>query len=55
MCDLNKAFGCSSHDIMSNKLSFYDVKGKELSTIKSYLTGKQQIVDINDKKILFSI
>ena len=44
--DLSKAFDTLDHSILINKLSYYGVSGSSLMWFKSYLCGRQQLVDI---------
>jgi hypothetical protein len=38
-CDLQKAFYCANHAILSKKGEFYGITGKFGDLIKSYLKG----------------
>jgi hypothetical protein len=46
-CDLEKAFDCVNHKILSDKLEFYGIKGKFLDLIQSFLQGRCQKVFVN--------
>ena len=45
--DLSKAFDTVRHDILINKLEYAGIRGRSLEWFKSYLTDRQQYVDIN--------
>ena len=43
-CDLHKAFDCTNHVVLLEKLKFYGVSGKFYNLVKSYLNGRYQKV-----------
>ncbi len=45
--DLQKAFDVVSHEILLKKLENFGIKNTELQWFKSYLTDRNQVVDIN--------
>jgi hypothetical protein len=47
LMDLSKAFDCLPHDILLDKLSFYDVSSHSVSLLKSYLTNRKQHIQIS--------
>jgi hypothetical protein len=49
-CDLQKAFDCVNHGVLSEKLKFYGETGKFYNLIKSYLDGRYQKVTVNYNK-----
>ena len=49
-CDLQKAFDTCQHSILLKKLSKIGVNGRELDWFESYLTNRQQYVQIGDCK-----
>ncbi|KAG8238803.1 hypothetical protein J437_LFUL018533 [Ladona fulva] len=46
LCDLTKAFDCVSHSILLEKLKCYGISGVKLSLFQSYLSQRQQCVEI---------
>ena len=44
--DLRKAFDTTDHSILSRKLHFLGIKGKELNWFENYLSGRTQVVDV---------
>ena len=47
--DLAKAFDTVNHELLLQKLEKYSIRGSILELIKSYLSGRQQKVKIDDK------
>ena len=48
--DLKKVFDTVDHQILLGKLEFYGIRGIPLTWIKSYLSNRQQFVNINNCK-----
>jgi hypothetical protein len=48
-CDLQKAFDCVNHDILSSKLRFYCIEGKLFDLLSSYLRNRYRKVQLNNK------
>ena len=48
--DLSKAFDTLNHDILLEKLCYYGIQNTELKLFKSYLSERQQFVDIEGTK-----
>ena len=53
--DLSKAFDTIDHHILLQKLNYYGFKDKSLALIHSYLTGRKQYVQYNDKQSIQSL
>lgn len=49
-CDLSKAFDVINTDILLNKLNFYGIRGTINKWFSSYLSNRNQYVQIDDKK-----
>lgn len=47
--DLTKAFDCVSHDVLCDKLSYYNFDPESILLIKSYLGDRSQYVSFNQK------
>jgi hypothetical protein len=50
-CDLAKASDCVNHDILIEKLKYYEVNETDIKWIKSSLPNRRQRVDINVNNI----
>lgn len=48
-CDLSKAFDLVNHDLLLAKLDYYGIRGNALEIVKSYLSIREQIVEIKHK------
>lgn len=48
--DLQKAFDSLNHDLLLYKLHYHGIRGLSFSWLKSYLTNRQQFVQINEQK-----
>ena len=48
--DLEKAFDTVNHNILCNKLNYYEIRGNTNKLIQSYLTNRKQYVSINGFK-----
>ena len=46
-CDLSKAFDTINHDILLEKLCHYGIRGPMYDWLKSYLSGREQYVEMN--------
>jgi hypothetical protein len=48
-CDLEKAFACVNHKILSTKLEFYGITGNHYKLYKSYLMDRYQRTLLNNE------
>lgn len=46
-CDLSKAFDCVSHDLLLQKLNYYNFSENSVKLIASYLSNRTQTVRVN--------
>ena len=46
--DLSKAFDTLDHNILLHKLNHYGIRGVAKQLLESYITNRQQFVQIND-------
>ena len=51
--DLSEAFDTLNHSILLDKLKHYGIKAGALNLLNSYLSDRQQFVQINDIKSSF--
>ena len=49
-CDLSKAFDTLDHEILLSKLDHYGIRGSWLKWLKSYLSNRQQFVEMDGKQ-----
>ena len=45
--DLKKAFDSVDHKILLSKLEYYEIRGKVLQLMQSYLSNRLQFVEVN--------
>ena len=45
--DLSKAFDTINHDILLSKLQFYGIRGNTYDWFRSYLSSREQFVELN--------
>ncbi|KAG8264599.1 hypothetical protein J6590_108515 [Homalodisca vitripennis] len=50
LLDLSKAFDVVPHNVLIKKLQSYNIKGKELLLMETYLTDRYQFVKISEEK-----
>lgn len=46
-CDLSKAFDCVNHETLLSKLTHYGISDKSNELIRSYLSNRRQIINVN--------
>lgn len=49
-CDLSRAFDCVERGILLDKLAYYGIRGKSMELFKSYLSNRQQVVQVRKDK-----
>ena len=55
LLDFSKAFDKISHQHLSNKLSFYGIRGNTLGWINSFLSDQQQAVGLSVNRTVHSL
>ena len=48
--EFSKAFDTTNHNILVDKLSYYEIRGTALRLIKFFVTNRVQFVNLNDVK-----